>query len=74
MGKNKVIQELENLCRKNGRYIEYMKDGRIATFDMYEGTDAQYFNTAEEAVEWEKGYIACDTGASCKSELLLEYE
>ena len=57
MKKSKDMQRLESLCRKNGRYIEYMNDGRIVTFDMSEGTDAHYFDTIEEAIEWEKGYL-----------------
>ena len=68
MDKNMEIHELENLCKINGRYIEYMKDGRIATFDVYEGTDAHYSDTIEDAIEWEKGYLP----SPCPSELLPE--
>ena len=50
-----ALEELKQICKENFREIAY-KDNLIITFDRYEGTDAQYFETYEEAIEWEEGY------------------
>ena len=68
MQKNEFTDTLAMLCQKNGRCLEFLADSRIVTFDMYEGTDAHYSGTIEEAIEWEKGYLACQD----PSEFLLE--
>lgn len=49
--------ELEKLARKNGRYIETMKDGTIITADFIDGCDAHYSDTVDDAIEWEKRYL-----------------
>lgn len=49
--------ELERLARKNGRYVSTLKDGTIVTADFYEGCDAHYSDTVEEAIEWERRYL-----------------
>ena len=54
--KNEFVETLALLCKKNGRCFEILSDSRIVTFDMYEGTDAHYSDSIEEAIEWEKGY------------------
>ena len=51
-----ALQELRELCERNFRVLDYEK-GLIVTFDRYEGTDAQYFETYEDAVKWERGYL-----------------
>lgn len=56
------LEELKALCKRTGREITYRR-GFIVTSDIYEGTDAQYFKTYEEAIEWEKGYfdmVSCE--------------
>ncbi len=57
MDNDMKYEQLLQLCTRNGRIISLMKDGRIFTCDNYEYTDGQYFETIEEAIEWEKGYI-----------------
>lgn len=66
--KNELTETLAMLCRKNGRCLEILPNRRILTFDIYEGTDAHYSDTVEEAIEWEKGYLP----SPCPSELLPE--
>ena len=44
-----------------------MKDGTIVTQDKYDGCDAQFFKTYEDAIEWEKGYISSE-----ESEMIQE--
>ncbi len=48
---------LRELCNRNGRVCNYTDDDLIVTYDKYSGTDAQYFETYEEAIKWEEGYI-----------------
>ncbi len=50
------LDELMELCEKNGRAMVCTDDGKIFTFDMYGGTDQHMFKTIDEAMEWEKGY------------------
>ena len=52
----KMWDELERLARKNGRGISTNKDGIIITADLYDGCDAHFSETVEDAIEWEKGY------------------
>ena len=49
---------LSELCKRNGRFLSLMNDGTIVTQDKYDGCDAQFFETYEDAIEWEKGYIS----------------
>ncbi len=51
------LDELMELCADNGRAMVCTDDGKIFTFDMYEGTDRRMFATVEEAINWEKGYL-----------------
>lgn len=51
------VQILKTLCRKNGRDYSFTKDGRIVTFDKYDGCDGRISNNIQQAIEWEKGYI-----------------
>ena len=48
--------ELERLARKNGRGITTNKDGIIITADLFDGCDAHFSETVEDAITWERGY------------------
>ena len=50
--KNEQGQFLQDLCDVNGR-----NDGFLETADIYDGCDRQLFQTVEEAIQWEAGYI-----------------
>jgi hypothetical protein len=50
------LDELMELCEKNGRVLIYSEDGVIITFDEYQWTDKQTFKSIDEAVKWERGY------------------
>lgn len=48
--------ELINLCDRNGRDYAFTKDGKLITFDRYDGCDGRISENLQEAIEWEKGY------------------
>ena len=48
--------ELKTLCRRNGRTLISYPGGKYETVDFYEACDRQFFETIDEAMEWEKGY------------------
>lgn len=49
--------ELENIVQKTGRTAWKRKDGVIVCQDWYDGCDAHYSDTIEDAIEWEKSYL-----------------
>lgn len=51
----KRFDRLEELARKNGRYVA-TKNGSIVTADFVDGCDAQYFDNVADAITWEEGY------------------
>lgn len=48
--------ELERLARKNARSVSTTEDGWIVTQDIFDGCDAHFSETVEDAIEWERGY------------------
>ena len=56
MDEEKYKELLIELLEKNGRVFVITPKGLINTYDRYDGTDGGYFETYEEACEWEKGY------------------
>lgn len=48
--------ELERLARKNARCVWTSDDGWIVTQDIFDGCDAHYSETVDDAIEWERGY------------------
>ena len=61
-------EELEELCKRNGRALRTYSNGDYETFDMYDGCDWQRFKSYEECLEWEKGYL---TSSIRESDLTL---
>ncbi|MBQ1296457.1 hypothetical protein [Anaerolactibacter massiliensis] len=55
--KNEQGQFLQDLCDVNGRSLRIRNDGYLETADIYDGCDRQMFQTVEEAIRWEAGYI-----------------
>ena len=50
------FRELIKLCDRNGRDYAFTKDGKLVTFDKYDGCDGRVSENLQEAIEWEKGY------------------
>ena len=55
--KNEQGQFLQDLCDVNGRSLRIRNDGFLETADIYDGCDRQQFQTVEEDIRWEAGYI-----------------
>ena len=55
---NYELKELDILCRRNCRDYSFTRDGRIITFDKYDGCDGRISESISDAIEWEKGYLS----------------
>ena len=60
MSEEKYKELLGRLLEKNGRKIEYCRDGKMLTSDWHDGCDGFYFYDYKEGVDWEIGYSSCD--------------
>ena len=68
--KKDELEELRVLCNKNGRDYTFTKNGKLVTFDKYDGCDGRICENVQDAIDWEKGYLySASEVASKKSKI-----